>query len=213
MVIQQILKKIQSKGRGYVFTPKDFLRLGSRAAVDQALSRLARSGKIRRLSRGLYDYPKTSPRLGTLSPAPVNVARAIARQTNSQVLTSGAQAANAFGLSTQVTAQPVFVTDGPGRRVQLGRQTIILRHVAARYFVKDRAANLAIQAMRHSGPGVLNRLLISKLSSALPSASKAVLKNAIGQVPGWMAAAIRQISDLPQSNHPIHGIGISGPIR
>ena len=67
-VSKQIVKRIRGKGMGFVFTPKDFLDLGSRAAVDQALSRLTRRGTIRRLGRGLYDYPRVSPHLGPLSP-------------------------------------------------------------------------------------------------------------------------------------------------
>jgi len=52
----------------------------SRASVDQALSRLADQGVIRCLTRGLYDYPKKSPRFGYLSTSADNVAQAVARK-------------------------------------------------------------------------------------------------------------------------------------
>ncbi len=175
MVIQQILKKIRRKGRGYVFTPKDFLNLGSRAAVDQAVARLARSGKIRRLRRGLYDYPRVSPRLGVLSASPDGVAHAMARRTNGKLLPSGAQAANAFGLSTQVPARPVFITDGPTKRVQVGSQTVLLRHASPRFFLKDRDAALAVQAIRYLGSASLDQTAIGKLSKALSPRSRAAL--------------------------------------
>ena len=80
MAIDKIKRRIIGKGRGAVFTPADFLDLGSRASVDQTLSRLTDQGVIRRLARGIYDYPKTSPRLGRLSPDPDAVAAAIARK-------------------------------------------------------------------------------------------------------------------------------------
>lgn len=70
IAIDKIKRRIIGKGRGAVFTPADFLDLGSRASVDQTLSRLTDQGVIRRLARGIYDYPKTSPRLGRLSPDP-----------------------------------------------------------------------------------------------------------------------------------------------
>jgi predicted transcriptional regulator of viral defense system len=62
------LKRARTSGRGGVFTPSDFLDMAGRAAVDQALSRLAKGGRLRRLARGLYDFPKVHPKLGPLSP-------------------------------------------------------------------------------------------------------------------------------------------------
>ena len=62
MITTKIKKRIVGNGRGSIFAPSDFFDIGSRASVDQALSRLADQGLIRRLTRGLYDYPKHSPR-------------------------------------------------------------------------------------------------------------------------------------------------------
>ena len=80
MITARILQRIKGKGRGAIFAPSDLLDLGSRASVDQTLSRLADQGVIRRLTRGLYDYPKISPRFGMVQPAVDDVARAIARK-------------------------------------------------------------------------------------------------------------------------------------
>jgi hypothetical protein len=68
------MRRVRATGRGGVFTPSDFLDVATRAAVDQALSRLVKNGKLRRLARGLYDFPKVHPKLGQLSPAPDDVA-------------------------------------------------------------------------------------------------------------------------------------------
>ena len=95
-----ILDRIRTKARGKVFATKDFLDLGSRDAVDQALSRLAKAGELRRLGRGLYYYPRTNLRLGLeLPPDPDEVAFALARRTGTRVTPSGALAANRLGLS------------------------------------------------------------------------------------------------------------------
>jgi hypothetical protein len=88
------MKRARAGGRGGVFTPSDFLSLAGRAAVDQALSRLTRGGKLRRLARGLYDFPKVHPKLGPLSPAPDDVAQALARETGSHVQIASARAAS-----------------------------------------------------------------------------------------------------------------------
>jgi hypothetical protein len=79
--------------------------MAARAAVDQALSRLAKAGHLRRLARGLYDFPKLLPKFGAFTPAPDEVAQALARETGSHLQIDGARAANALGLSTQVAAQ------------------------------------------------------------------------------------------------------------
>ncbi len=77
-----ILDRIRGHDGGKVFTPKDFLDLGSRDAADQSLSRLARSGEIQRLGRGLYHYPRVNERLGIpIGPDPDEIAEALgARQ-------------------------------------------------------------------------------------------------------------------------------------
>src|SRR5690349_7157 len=81
---EQIHKRIRTRGEGAVFVTRDFLDLGSRAAVDQTLSRLAREGIIRRVGRGVYDYPRVNERLGiTLSPSPEDVAAAVAKSAAS----------------------------------------------------------------------------------------------------------------------------------
>ena len=167
-VHKKILKRIQGHGRGYVFTPKDFLGLGSRAAVDQTLSRLAHRGVIRRLDRGLYDYPKVSTRLGPLSPAPGVVARAIARRTDSKVQISGARAANALGVTDQVPAKLVYLTDGPSRVAQVGNQRVILKHQSKRNLVGlGRQTGLVFQALRYLGKDNITDDVIQKLQSAL----------------------------------------------
>lgn len=123
-VPDRIMRRARARGRGGVFTPTDFLDVAARSTVDQALSRLAKNGKLRRLARGLYDFPKVHPQLGPLSPTPDNVAQALARETGSHVQIAGARAANALGLSTQVPAKNTYLTDGPSRRVVLGKRVV-----------------------------------------------------------------------------------------
>ena len=80
-----------------MFVPADFLDLGSREAVDIALHRLARKGTIRRLARGVYDFPKEHPVLGPLSPSAEAVAKALAGRDRTRLQPAGAYAANVLG--------------------------------------------------------------------------------------------------------------------
>ena len=104
----QILARIHGRGRSSVFVPGDFLDLGSREGIDLALHRLARKGTIRRLARGVYDFPKEHPVLGLISPSADTVARALAGRDRTRLQPSGAYAANILGLSEQVPAKAVW---------------------------------------------------------------------------------------------------------
>src|SRR5437588_2608355 len=148
----RLLATIHGRGRGSVFVPGDFLKLGSREAIGLALHRLARKGTIRRLARGVYDFPKQHPVLGTLSPSAEDVASALAGRDRTRLQPAGAYAANALGLSEQVPAKAVFLTDGPSRTVRIGPTTIQLRRATTRNMAAaGRLSGLVIQALREVG--------------------------------------------------------------
>ena len=107
-----------------MFTPNDFLDLGSRQAVGITLHRLTRAGTIRNLSRGLYYFPKSSALLGELYPTIEAVTKAVTARDNVKLQPFGAYAANLLGLSEQVPAKVVFLTDGSARKVKLGQLII-----------------------------------------------------------------------------------------
>jgi len=178
-----------------VFVPVDFLDVGGRAAVDQALARLARAGTIRRLARGVYDFPRHDPRLGALSPSLVRVAAAIARSTGSQIQVSGAQAANQLGLSTQVPARLVYLTDGPTRTVQVGNRAIAFRHAAPRKLAgAGTAAGVVMQALRHLGRDGVTPDVIARIRQALRDDDRAVVSRHAAMAPAWMRPALEAIA-------------------
>src|SRR5271157_1401782 len=125
----QIVARIERLGDGKVFSVKDFLDIASRTTIDVTLASLALDGKIRRIRRGLYYMPKVNPALGgELSPDIDEAARAIARGQRWKIVPEGAWAANLLGLSTQVPAKIIYLTDGPNREVPIGRRTIHFKH-------------------------------------------------------------------------------------
>lgn len=193
-----ILRRVRGHGRGHVFTASDFLDLGSRGAVDRALSRLARGGRIRRLDRGVYDFPRQHAQIGPLWPSADAVVQAVARKTRSTVKVSGALAANAVGLSTQVPAHAVFLTDGPSRSVRVGRLRVTLKHAdPVDMLFPGTRAGLAIVALRYVGPNGASAADLRRLGSALGSPDKRRLQRAAGQLTGWMAAAVACVVAAP----------------
>lgn len=194
-VTGRVLRRIQRKGRGNVFTAKDFIDIGSRAAVDQALSRFARQGVVRRLRRGLYDYPKVSKRLGLLSPSPDAVAGTLARQTGSKVQVSGARAANILGLTDQVAAKLVYVTDGSSRNVRISNQHIVLQHASSRNLAGlGRPTGTVIQALRYLGKDNVKKDTIKQLHAILTSKQRKDLQRDSLSSPDWTRKIVQQIA-------------------
>lgn len=199
-VPDRVMKRVRARGRGSVFTPSDFLTVAVRSSVDQALSRLVKGGQLRRLARGLYDYPKLHPKLGPLSPAPDDVAQALARETGSQVQIAGARAANALGLSTQVPAQSTYLTDGPSRRVVLGKRVVDLRHASPKHLIAPGSpAGTVVQALRHVGP--VRAADVAQIAARRLSANdKKTLASTAIQAPAWMRPTLVSIANAAAAN-------------
>lgn len=194
-VKDRILDRIRAKPRGTVFVPSDFLDLGSRAAIDQALSRLAGTGTLRRVARGVYDCPRQHPRLGALSPSLPRVAAAIARATGSRLQIAGAQAANQLGLSTQVPARLAFLTDGPTRTIRVGNRAIDFRHASPRTLAgAGTAAGIVIQALRHLGRHAIAPDVVTQVRSVLRGGDRKAVGAHVSHAPAWMRPALVAIS-------------------
>lgn len=193
-LMQTIRKRIRAKRRGWVFTPRAFAGMGSRTAVDQALSRLGRKGEIRRLAHGLYEFPRIHPSIGVLSPSPEAIAEALAAKTQSQIMVSGARAANLLGLSTQVPARNIFLTNGRSRTIQVGNQEVVLQHAApSKMLGMGTEAGLVIQALRSLGASHVGEAAVASVSEKLPTSVKAEIKRLAPGAPEWLHPTLMQL--------------------
>lgn len=192
----RMLARIRRKKRGQVYTNKDFMDLGNRQAVGQALSRLVKSGELRRVARGLYYYPHYSRIFGWGTfPAQNVLLDALTRQRGLRIAPSGAAAANLLGLSTQVPARPALVTDGRTQTIRVGPCSFEFTHVSPKKLPYDSPiAALVIQAFRWLGPNSVDERAIDWLCRTLPPhARKELLKHAhYGE--DWIAERIHQIA-------------------
>lgn len=190
-----IRAELASSAASKVFSPVDFLHLGSRAAVDKALSRLTAAGALRRVARGLYDVPRTHAVLGPLLPSTDDIAKAIASKGSLRLQPSGAYAANLLGLTEQVPMKLAFLTDGRSRTLHIGNQSIQLKHTTPRNMATaGRISGLVIQALRHFKQAHVNDGVISTLKSKLTANDKAVLLADASLAPVWIADVMRQVA-------------------
>ena len=145
-----VKNRITDHGRGWCFTPMHFSDLGSDASIRKALSQLQKQNVIRRLARGVYDYPKMHDVLGLIPPDLNEVAKAIAEKNGVQIQPAGAYAANLVGLSGQVPGRIIFLTEGPSRRVKIGNQEIIFKKTTKKVMSSaGTREGLLIQALKN----------------------------------------------------------------
>jgi len=195
----RVLSRIYGHGRGWVFTPAHFTDLGSRTAVATALKRYKQNGTIRQVARGLYDYPRTDPQLGVLSPSVDQIVAALELRDAVRLQPSGAYAANLLGLSNQVPMKVVFLTDGPTRKLQVGNRQILLKRTTPRNMgTAGRISGTVIQALRWLGQQHVDDQVTSILKKRLDAKDKAQLLKDIRYAPIWIAQIIRIVAGKEQ---------------
>jgi hypothetical protein len=198
-VEESILKSVLSGGHGSIFVPVDFLRLGSREAVDVGLHRLVKRGVIRRLARGLYDYPREHPVLGLLWPSAEAIAQALAGRDRTRLQPAGAFAANLLGLTDQVPAKVVFLTDGPSRTVKVGPMTIQLRRTTPRAMsAAGRFSGLLIQALRELGEPHVTPERVAPLRRTIPLEKRRELLRDVTIAPAWMRPIFQYLAEASE---------------
>jgi hypothetical protein len=186
-----ILSTAQTMPEGGLLSPKAFLHLGSRAAIDKTLSRLAQDGKLMRLSRGIYVAPRHG-RFGSRPPSTESIVRTIEASCGETVVASGAAEANALGLTTQVPIREVFITSGASRTLNLGNRCVELKHGNRwQLLLGNRPAGKVIRALSWLGPEAAPEAL-KQLRSQLSEPEWEVLNGARAMLPSWMAKVISE---------------------
>jgi Family of unknown function (DUF6088) len=178
-----------------VYTPFDFLDLGTPHSVGMALMRLVRGGALRHLARGLYDVPQRHPLLGELQPTADEIAQALARRDGASVQPSQAMAANLLSLSEQVPARAVYETDGPSRTVKVGTLTVQLKNRPARQ-VRSMGpmSRMIVAALRSVGKAHVEPARIAHLQTTLSAKDRAQLLKDLPLAPAWMHPHLRFIA-------------------
>jgi Family of unknown function (DUF6088) len=194
-LMAQRLARAGRKQPAKVFTPSDFLDLGTPHAVGMVLSRMVRAGTLRRLARGLYDVPRTHPLLGNLLPSTDEVVKAIARRSGVVVQPLDVDATNLLGLSEQVVAQPVYETNGPSRKVRVGNSVIEFKHRSPRSVTAAaESSNLVFAALRGLGKQHVTLARVAHLHKLLPAKESAQLLKDLPLAPAWMHPFLRHIA-------------------
>lgn len=196
-VKDNIATRIGRGGRGRVLFVQDMDNVADHESVKKAFQRLTKEGMLIRVAQGVYWYPKidTELGLGVLMPGRDEIARAIARRDKIRIAPNEAYAQNALGLSTQVPANTVYYTDGPGRRIKIGAtgKGILLIHTSdmSRFAYKSELMQLIVTALTDIGERAMRQEDLETIRPYLKKVTEKQFSHDIKLAPTWLQEKLK----------------------
>ena len=194
---EQIRKRIEQSPAGTVFIHSDFARIAGSETIRRSLNRFTQTGHLRRILNGVYEKPKYSQLLHEyVAVTPDAVANAIARNYHWTIAPCGDTALNLLGLSTQVTAVWVYVSDGPYRKYSCGNTTIEFRHRTNREISGlSYMTRLLVQALKAIGKERITKEVIRILSNRMTTEEKRTALQEAAESTDWIYDTIKKICE------------------
>ena len=194
--LQEIRRRIYESETGTVFVTSDFADITDNKKSSVCLMRLTEEKLLRRIMRGVYDKPEYNRFLQEyLEPSPDKVANAIARNYGWTIVPCGDTALNLLGLSTQVPAIWLYVSDGPYKEYSFNNTSIKFKHTANKGISKlSYKTSLVIQALKALGKENIDNNVIVKLSKALTDDEKKKMLNEAKSTTSWIYEYIKSIA-------------------
>lgn len=187
-VLSVINQSIANKPVGCVFSAADFLSAGSRAAIDQALYRMLRAGKIERVARGLYVAAGQRVNAQT-------VATAVAHKTGERL---------GLSLPTKLCDGVVVPTSGLSRTVKAAAHRVQFRRMSPRKVqLASSPKGRILLELWMRGRSNLTTLDIQRATGTW---SEDELGHHAALMPVWLRSAIRQANTPRKSAR----LGLSG---
>lgn len=192
----KVISRIYGHQRGWAFSKNDFLDIGGDAAIRKALSRLEEKGTIRRVLRGVYDYPRMSTFLKEPMGTDLDqLADALARKSGWRIQPSENTALNLLGLSTQVPAQSVYLSDGPSKLFEIGKRQLLFKKTKLKESgFKLRESELVVQALKAMGKERVDTHIYQKLAEQWAPAFWQKILRDTKTAPAWVCDVIRNLS-------------------
>jgi len=200
---EKVFYFISGHGRGWAFSSNDLAHKFTRQEIDNTLSDLTKKGKIRRVARGIYDYPKYSELLQKeLSPDIEQVARAYARKFNWDIEVSGDTALNVLGLSTQIVGKYIYLSNGPNKSYKLndGRTVEFKKSALKNIGFKYKESSLIVQALKALGKEHITDKVIDKIREQIDEKMYDKILKDTKTATSWIYETIKQICQKEPNN-------------
>lgn len=191
----KIFTIVKKQPQGWAFSAYDFIKDFRRREIDESLSYLTDDGEIRRVIRGIYDYPMYSELLGKKVASDINqVAYALARKFNWKIYPDGDTALNYLGLSAQVTAKSLYLSDGPSKKFSIDSRTLVFKHTTQRETALEYTNTaLVIQSIKAIGEKQITEKFIDKLYKKFTSDEWYQIQTDASKATGWVYKIIKDL--------------------
>ena len=196
-ITTQIYERIKEVGHDEVYIVSDFLDFGEYHAVRKALLRLDEAGKIQKIMRSVYYYPRYSELIDEYeAPSPCKVADTLARKFGWTIAPCADTALNQLGLSAQVPAKWCYISDGPYHEFKIGAFTIEFRHRSNREISGiSRQTAAVIQALKAIGKNNVADTQMEIIRRRLSDNDKTAMLKEAQQATVWVYDLIKQICE------------------
>lgn len=193
--LNQIRANIEKAENGSVFVSTDFTDITDKKTVNMGLIRLADEGLIKKILFGVYYKPEFSKLLGeAVAPSPNKVAHALARNFGWTIVPCGDTALNLLGLSTQVTSQWIYVSDGAYKEYTFDNTTIKFKRTTNKEISKvSYKTALTIQALKALGKENITGQVILRLKKILTDEEKEKMLAESKSATSWVLEFIKVI--------------------
>lgn len=184
----QIEHRVHSSKSKRIFFPEDFTDLAKSSTINTLLHRLEKRGLLKRLAFGVYARPDISEIVGEVLPSLEEIAKAIAKRDRARIMPSGNHALHQLGLSTQVPINLIYLTDGPARKIKIGKRQITFKKTTPRNLhLRGKISKLVVQALRELGNGNVTKAHEARILELLKKEDLKDLKHDLMLAPQWIA--------------------------
>lgn len=186
--INNIKKYIAALPDGKAFSSGELRHLASTDNIRQILSRLTKTGELKRVARGVFIKPKSIAKMGAVLPSPAEIAKTLAKSTGETIAIQGAEAARILQLTTQVPMQLIFYTSGNTRTLKINNRAIKLKHVnPSRLIAAGTTPGLVISALSYLGRNNVTTQTIEIIKRCISAKEFKNTLKLINQMPAWMS--------------------------
>lgn len=194
-ILSEIRKEIQNAKIGTVFVPIDFALITDKKTASVSLSRLEKEKIVLKIMRGIYYKAEYNDFLDEyVAPEADAVAHALSRNYGWTIVPCGDTALNLLGLSTQIPAAWVYVSDGPYKEYTYNQTTIKFKRTTNKEISKlSYKTALVVQALKALGNDSINDSIITKLKNTLTEEEKKTMLIEAKAVTSWIFEYIKMI--------------------
>ena len=190
----QIRNSIIKKRKGAIIFAEDFKKIGDGGTVRVSLFRLCKEGLLIRLANGIFLFPKIDKKygLGVIYPSIFEIANEIAKREKARLVPTGVYAMNRLGLSTQVPAKVIFLTDGTPRTIKIGQKATIKfqKTTTKNLAFKGKITQLVCSALKEIGKNNVTDEHLQKIKQILSLENNKIIEHDAALTPEWISKTI-----------------------